>query len=108
MSNKIYLISFLFFASFVTTKDYYVITNVTSNLNSIIVNAASKSILNGNQTKTLTDEDLIACVEENTCIEKVMALAPKAYLLKIDLIADQQNELFITLIDLENKINHFL
>lgn len=104
MSNKIYLISFLFFASFVTSKDYYVITNVTSSLNSIIVNAASKSILSGNQTKTLTDEDLIACVEENTCIEKVMALDQRAYLLKIDLIADQQNELFITLIDLENKM----
>ena len=103
MYKKIYLISFILLASLVHSKNYYIITNVTSGLNSILIDSASKGPLNGKEIKTLSKEDIAACAEEDLCIEKVIELAPQAFIFKLDLIKDPYNELFVTLIDLETK-----
>ena len=103
MYKKIYLISFILFASFVHSKNYYIITNVTSGLNSILIDSASKGPLNGKEIKTLSKEEIAACAEEDLCIEKVIELDPQAFIFKLDFIKDPSNELFVTLIDLETK-----
>lgn len=103
MYKKLYLISFILFVSFVHSKNYYIITNVTSGLNSILIDSASKGPLNGKEIKTLSKEDIAACAEEDLCIEKVIELDPQAFIFKLDFIKDPSNELFVTLIDLETK-----
>ena len=103
MYKKFYLIGFILFAAFASAKDYYIITNVSSSLNSILIDSASKGPLSEKQIKTLSKEDLAACVEEDICIEKIIEIDPKAFILKLDYFKDPSNELFVSLIDLENK-----
>jgi len=103
MYKRFYFISFILFASFVSTKDYYIVTNVLSGLNSILIDSASNGPLSGKQIKTLTKEDLATCVEEDLCIEKVIEKDPKSFIFKLDYFQDPSNELFLSLIDLENK-----
>ena len=102
MYKRFYLIYFILFASFVSTKDYYIITNASSGLNSILIDSASKGPLSDKQIKTLT-EDLVACVEEDLCIEKVIEKDPKSFIFKLDYFQNPINELYVSLIDLENK-----
>ena len=75
----------------------------SSGLNSILIDSASKGPLIEKQIKTLSKEDLAACVEEDICIEKIIEIDPKAFILKLDYFKDPSNELFVSLIDLENK-----
>ena len=103
MYKRFYLIYFILFASFVSTKDYYIITNASSGLNSILIDSASKGPLSDKQIKTLTKEDLVACVEEDLCIEKVIEKDPKSFIFKLDYFQNPINELYVSLIDLENK-----
>ena len=103
MYKRFYLICFILFASFVSTKDYYIVTNASSGLNSILIDSASKGPLSDKQIKTLTKEDLAACVEEDLCIEKVIEKDPKSFIFKLDYFQDPSNELYVSLIDLENK-----
>ena len=100
MYKRFYFISFILFASFVSTKDYYIVTNVLSGLNSILIDSASNGPLSGKQIKTLTKEDLASCVEEDLCIEKVIEKDPKSFIFKLDYFQDPSNELFLSLIDL--------
>ena len=103
MYKKFYLIGFILFATLASTKDYYIITNVSSGLNSILIDSASKGPLSDKQIKTLTKEDLAVCVEEDLCIEKVIEKDPKSFIFKLDYFQDPSNELYVSLIDLENK-----
>lgn len=103
MYKRFYLICFILFASFVSTKDYYIVTNASSGLNSILIDSASKGPLSDKQIKTLTKEDLAVCVEEDLCIEKVIEKDPKSFIFKLDYFQDPSNELYVSLIDLENK-----
>lgn len=103
MYKRFYLIYFILFASFVSTKDYYIVTNASSGLNSILIDSASKGPLRDKQIKTLTKEDLVACVEEDLCIEKVIEKDPKSFIFKLDYFQNPINELYVSLIDLENK-----
>ena len=103
MYKRFYLIYFILFASFVSTKDYYIVTNASSGLNSILIDSASKGPLSDKQIKTLTKEDLAVCVEEDLCIEKVIEKDPKSFIFKLDYFQDPSNELYVSLIDLENK-----
>tara|TARA_B100001173_G_scaffold255070_1_gene226760 strand:+ start:2657 stop:3784 length:1128 start_codon:yes stop_codon:yes gene_type:complete len=103
MYKKFYLIGFILFATLASTKDYYIITNVSSGLNSILIDSASKGPLSDKQIKTLSKEDHTACVEEDICIEKIIEIDPKAFIFKLDYFKDPSNELYVSLIDLENK-----
>ncbi len=103
MYKKFYLIGFILFAAFASTKDYYIITNISSSLNTILIDSASKGPLKDKQIKTLNKEDLVSCIEEDICIEKIIEIDPKAFIFKLDYFKEPSNELYVSLIDLENK-----
>tara|TARA_B100002019_G_C21258063_1_gene595103 strand:- start:380 stop:1507 length:1128 start_codon:yes stop_codon:yes gene_type:complete len=104
MLKKLCLISLLCVSAFAQTKEYYVITNDTSNLNTIILDALSKGPLKGKSIKNLSQEDLVSCTQEDTCIEKVSSINPSAKVIKIDFYKEPENILFITQIDLATKL----
>ena len=104
MLKKLCLISLLCVSAFAQTKEYYVITNDTSNLNTIILDALSKGPLKGKSFKNLSQEDLVSCTQEDTCIEKVSSINPSAKVIKIDFYKEPENILFITQIDLATKL----
>ena len=104
MLRKLCLISLLCVSAFAQTKEYYVITNDTSNLNTIILDALSKGPLKGKSIKNLSQEDLVSCTQEDTCIEKVSSINPSAKVIKIDFYKEPENILFITQIDLATKL----
>ena len=80
MLRKLCLISLLFLSAFAQTNEYYVITNDTSNLNTVILDALSKGPLKGKPIKKLSQEDLLSCTQEDTCIEKVSSINPSSSL----------------------------
>ncbi len=104
MLKKLCLISLLCVSAFAQTKEYYVITNDTSNLNTIILDALSKGPLKGKSIKNLSQEDLVSCTQEDTCIEKVSSINPSAKVIKIDFYKEPENILFITQIDLATRL----
>lgn len=104
MLKKLCLISLLCVSAFAQTKEYYVITNDTSNLNTIILDALSKGPLKGKSIKNLSQEDLVSCTQEDTCIEKVSSINPSAKVIKIDFYKEPENIIFITQIDLATKL----
>lgn len=104
MLRKLCLISLLFLSAFAQTNEYYVITNDTSNLNTVILDALSKGPLKGKPIKKLSQEDLLSCTQEDTCIEKVSSINPSAKVVKIDFYKEPGNILFITQIDLAKKL----
>ena len=84
MYKKFYLIGFILFATLASTKDYYIITNVSSGLNSILIDSASKGPLSDKQIKTLSKAAHTACVEEDLCIDKIIEIDPNAFIFKLD------------------------
>ena len=104
MLRKLCRISLLCVSAFAQTKEYYVITNDTSNLNTIILDSLSKGPLKGKSIKNLSQEDLVSCTQEDTCIEKVSSINPSAKVIKIDFYKEPENILFITQIDLATKL----
>lgn len=103
MVKKLYLISLLVFAILANSQNYYIVTNVSSGLNSILIDSASKGPLKNKEIKTLNKEDHKACIEEDLCIEKIIEIDPKAFIFKLDYFNNPSNELFVSLIDLENR-----
>ena len=101
---KLQLLGLCFFLSTLWSEDYFIITNAPKSISIALSKAAETGLLKDEKIRRLAIEEKKNCIEDNNCLDKIISISPKGFVLKVDYYENASSkEIFLTLLNLSTK-----